>query len=463
MSSPDRAPDPAREVQHGAASTLRPLVLLEGATLLSGAGNGAALVVLPWLVLERTGSAGSAGLLAAATAMPLLLSSLFSGTVVDRFGRRATAVGSDLLSAASVAAIPIVDHLIGLNMVWLIALAVIGAVFDPAGVTARETMLPAAAGRAGWPLSRANGVHEAVWGVAFMLGPGLGGVLIAWVGAVNALWVTAVGFVASAAMVSVLRVPHAARATHGSSAGGVGSAHVWRETLDGLRFVRRDALLLALTVMTALLVSVYMPIEGVLLPVEFESQDQPGRLGVVVMAMSAGGVAGALGYGVFGHRVRRSLVFRSALLATAVFLMVLAVLPPFWVMVIASFAIGVAYGPVGPILNLAMQTRSPEHMRGRVVGIISSSEYAAGPVGYLVVGAATERFGVRTTFVVVAVVILAVAIAGLVVRSLRELDDLAEAIDEPHDVAHALDVATSGLTPLVQPPRDPDHQPRPGE
>ena len=42
-----------------------PLVLLEAATVLSGAGNGIALVVLPWLVLERTGNAGAAGLVAA--------------------------------------------------------------------------------------------------------------------------------------------------------------------------------------------------------------------------------------------------------------------------------------------------------------------------------------------------------------------------------------------------------------
>ncbi|MHB1138182.1 MAG: MFS transporter [Microthrixaceae bacterium] len=435
-------------------ATLRPLLLLEGATLLSGAGNGAALVVLPWLVLERTGSAGSAGLLAAATATPLLLSSLFSGTVVDTIGRQRTAIGSDLLSALSVAAIPLVDRFLGLDLAWLIVLAVIGAVFDPAGVTARETMLPAAAGRAGWPLSRANGVHEAVWGVAFMLGPGLGGVLIAWIGAVDALWVTAVGFVLSAAMVSLLRVPHAERPIVPGSEEPDG---VWRQTVDGLRFVRRDALLLALTVMTALLVSVYMPVEGVLLPVEFEEQDQPGRLGVILMAMSAGGVAGALGYGVLGTRFRRSRVFRGALLLTATFILVLAVVPPFWVMVVASFAIGVAYGPIGPILNLAMQTRSPEHMRGRVVGIISSAEYAAGPVGYLVAGAATERFGVRTTFLVVASALLLVALAGLVVRSLAELDGLAESIDEPLDVARAIDVATSGATPLVLPPRDPDH------
>lgn len=128
--------------------SVRPLLLLESATLISGVGNGAAMVVLSWPVLERTGSAGSAGLLAAATALPLLISSLFSGTVVDTFGRRRVAIGSDVLSAVAVAAIPLVDRFVGLDMAWLVGLAVIGAVFDPAGVTARETMLPAAAGRA---------------------------------------------------------------------------------------------------------------------------------------------------------------------------------------------------------------------------------------------------------------------------------------------------------------------------
>lgn len=438
--------------ERSTSSSLRPLLLLESATLLSGAGNGAALVVLPWLVLERTGSAGSAGILAAATAIPLLASSLFSGTVVDTFGRRRTAIGSDLLSAASVAAIPVVDHLIGLNMAWLVALAVIGAVFDPAGVTARETMLPAAAGRAGWPLERANGVHEAVWGVAFLLGPGLGGVLIAWVGAVNALWVTAIGFALSALMLSLLSVP-----LSGAPVSDVEPDSMWRQTKDGLRFVWRDPLLFSLTAAIAVLVSVYMPIEGVLLPVEFESQDQPGRLGIIVMSMSAGGVAGALLYGLFARRIRRSLVFRGAFLVTATLVLVLAFMPPLVVMVVVAFLIGVAYGPVGPILNLAMQTRSPEHMRGRVVGIISSAEYAAGPVGYLIVGFATEHLGVRTTFLAVAVVIMVVALATLAVRSLRDLDGLASSIEEPRTVAEVIDVATGGAAPLIMPPRDPDH------
>lgn len=442
----------------GGPRTVVPLLQLEAATLLSGAGNGAALVVLPWIVLERTGSAGSAGLLAAATAVPLLASSLFSGTVVDTLGRRRTSVVSDLMSALSVASIPILDRVVGLSMGWLIVLAVLGAVFDPAGVTARETMLPAAASRAGWPLQRANGVHEAVWGTAFLLGPGLGGVLIATVGAISALWFTAVAFVASALLISLLRVADAGRpAEHHAPEG------FWSGTREGLRFVWRDRLLRSMTMITAALVSVYMPVEGVLLPVEFEAADQPGRLGLVIMAMSLGAIGGALGYGLVGRRWRRSWVFRGALVSTGVFLLVLAALPPFWMMLVAALLIGVSYGPVGPVVNIAMQTRSPEHMRGRVVGVITSTEYAAGPFGYLLVGAATERFGVQPTFLAIAAAVLVVALVGLAVRPLRELDSLPEEVEEvdhTHGVETALeaalDAATAGPLPLVLPPRDPE-------
>ena len=436
-----------------------PLLGLETATLLSGAGNGAATVVLPWLVLERTGSAGSAGILAAATALPLLISSLFSGTIVDRIGRRRTAVGSDVLSACSVATIPVLDALVGIDLFWLVALAVVGAVFDPAGVTARETMLPATAARAGWPLERVNGLHEAVWGVAFLIGPGLGGVLIATVGAADALWVTAVGFTLSALLVACIRVPDAGRPVAADA-----PESIWRGTVDGLRFVARDPLLRGLTVMTAVIVSVYMPIEGVLLPVHFEEQGEPGRLGAIIMAMSLGGIVGALGYGSLGHgglggRLRRSGAFRGALIGTAAFLLVLAALPPYFVMLAAAVGIGVCYGPVGPILNLAMQTRTTEAMRGRVVGIITSTEYAAGPIGYLVVGAATQRFGVRPTLMVVAVLVALVAVGGWLVRSLDELDELNGDGPDGASMPALLDEATAGPVPLVMPPRDPDHRP----
>ncbi len=94
---------------------LAPFAALEAATALSGAANGVSMVAFPWLVLELTGSASSAAAVGAITLVPLLLTSLVSGTLVDILGRRRVSVVSDLLSLVSVAAIPILSALVGLS------------------------------------------------------------------------------------------------------------------------------------------------------------------------------------------------------------------------------------------------------------------------------------------------------------------------------------------------------------
>ncbi|MGN9811860.1 MFS transporter [Micromonospora sp. BQ11] len=393
-----------------------PLLLLEGATLLSGAGNGVATVALPWLVLERTGSATAAGVVAAATALPLLLSSLFAGTVVDLIGRRRTALVSDALSAVSVALIPVVDSLLGLNLGLIVLLAVVGAVFDPAGLTARETLLPAAAQSAGWRIEQANGVHKAVWGLAFLLGPGVGGLLIAVVGASSTLWVTAAGFALAVLLIAAVRLPGAGRPEKPP-------AGLWQGTVEGLRFVWRDPLLRAIALIMMVLVALYLPVEGVVLPTWFVEQDQPARLGAILMTMSIGTVVGALASSVAGRLIRRRTLLAVALVVTGAALLGLAFLPPYPAMIAIAALVGIAYGPVGPLSNYAMQTRTPEHLRGRVVGVMTSFAYAAGPAGYLLAGPLVEWLGVRTAFLTLAGAVLVAAVAAAPVRALRMLDD----------------------------------------
>ena len=77
----------------------------------------------------------------------------------------------------------------------LAGLAALGSLFDPAGMTARQSMLPEAAARAGWTLDHTNSVYEAVFNLAYITGPGIGGLLIATLGGVNTMWVTAAAFV----------------------------------------------------------------------------------------------------------------------------------------------------------------------------------------------------------------------------------------------------------------------------
>ncbi|MGW4482065.1 MFS transporter [Rhodococcus triatomae] len=395
-----------------------PLVLINLAVLLSATGNGITIVALPWLVLQQTGRATDAAVVAGAATLPLLLSSLFSGTVVDRFGRRPTSLVSDALSAVSVTLIPLAAATVGLSVPLIAALAALGAAFDPAGMSAREAMLPAATRAARWPIDRVNSVYEANFNVAYLVGPGIGGVLIATVGAVNTLWVTAACFVASIAVIAFLKLEGA-----GVPDRDARPSSMWSGTLEGLKFVWRNRLLRTLALVDMAIVALYMPIESVLLPVYFTDLGQPAQLGWVLMAMSLGGVVGALAYGGLAARVRRRTVMLVAISVLGACMVAFAFLPPLWAMLGIAAAIGLVYGPVGPIANYAMQTRSPEHMRGRVVGVMTSTAYAAGPLGYMLAGPLIDAAGLTATAVALAVPVCVIAAVCFALPALRELDD----------------------------------------
>jgi MFS family permease len=406
-----------------------PFVLLEVGNLLSGVGNGVAMVVLPWLVLQLTGSATTTALIAAATLVPVLVSSLFVGTVVDMVGRKRVALLADALSGLSTAGIPLLAVLGVLDPVWLFALAVVGAVLDPAGYTARKAMLPGAATRAGWSWERANGVHEAVYGSAYIIGPGVGGLLIGFAGAESALWVTAGAFALSVVATAFLHVPGAGRP----------DAHerpdnLWHGTVEGLVLVWRQPLLRTVTLLVCLLVAAYLPFESVVLPVHFTEIEEPRQLGVVVTAMSAGGVVGSLSAARLVRIFGRYRTFAAAVILACVALLGLAFLPDLPALVCFSLLTGLFWGPVQPIFDLAMQVRTPEAMRGRVIGVITSAIYAAGPVGLLLAGPAVDGWGVHTASLVFASAVLAVALLTLLPRTLRELDSLQDpgAEAEPH-------------------------------
>jgi len=407
----------------------RPFAALEIAALFSAAGNGVALVALPWVVLELTGSAADVGLVAAVAALPLVVAGLVAGTIVDRFGRRRTAVASDVLSGVSVAAIPIASELGVLSLGLLVGLAALGAVFDPAGVTARETMLPGAADAARLRRERVNGIHEAVFGVAFLVGPALGGLLIAWVGAETTLWATAIAFAVSSVATLLVGLPSPALPEESRR------RPMWRDGVEGVLFVWNDRMLRALTILFTVLVGAWIPIEGVLLPVYFQAQDAPERLGIILMAMSVGGIVGALAYGAIGHRVRRRTAVVVGLLGTALPVVGMAFLPPFWLLVLLGAATGLAYGPINPIANLALQETAPPHLLGRAIGVLISLAYASGPLAFLVVGPLIEWIGLRPTFLALAIVLVAVAVVAPFVRALDALDSPAQATVPAPDAA----------------------------
>jgi H+ antiporter protein len=400
-------------------TTRRPLFLIFFAALTAGAGNGISLVAFPWLVLQRNGSAVDASIVAMAGTLPLLIATLMAGAAVDYLGRRRVSMISDGLSAVSVAAVPVIALTFGadaVNVTVLAALAALGAFFDPAGMTARETMLPEAAHRAGWTLDRANGVYEAVFNLAYIVGPGVGGLLITTLGGVDSMWVTAGAFVLSISAVAVLRLEGA----------GVPDRElvpqVWAGVVEGLKFVWNTPVLRTLAFVDLTATGLYMPMESVLFPKYFTDRSEPAQLGWVLVALSVGGLVGALGYAVLSKYSNRRTIMLVALLVLGVSMTVIAFLPPLPVILLLCAVVGFVYGPIAPIYNYVMQTQAPAHLRGRVVGVMGSLAYAAGPLGLIVAGPLADAAGLHVTFLALSLPMLLLGVAAIFLPALRHLD-----------------------------------------
>ena len=397
-----------------------PLLLILFAALMAGAGNGISMVAFPWLVLQHTGSALDASVVAMAGTLPLLAATLIAGAAVDFLGRRRVSMISDALSALSVATVPVLALLFGaqaVNVAVLAGLAALGAFFDPAGMTARETMLPEAAQRAGWTLDHANSFYEAAFNLAYIVGPGIGGLLIATLGGINTMWVTAGAFMLSIVAIAVLRLEGA-----GTPDPSARDGSVWAGIVEGLRFVWRHRVLRTLAFVDLAATGLYMPMESVLFPKYFTDRNEPAQLGWVLMALSIGGLVGALGYAVLSRFTRRRTVMMTAVLTLGVAMTIIAFLPPLPLILVLCAVVGFVYGPIAPIYNYVMQTQAPPHLRGRVVGVMGSLAYAAGPLGLIVAGPLADSAGLHATFLALSLPMLVLGVATVFLRPLRELD-----------------------------------------
>jgi MFS family permease len=403
------------------------LILL--ATLLATTGTGISIVAFPWLALQHHDSAKDASIVAAAMTLPLVLATLIAGTAVDFFGRRRVSLVSDSLSGMAVIGVPLTAWFFGaeaINVAELAVLACCAAAFDPAGTTARQSMLPEAAARAGWSLDRTNSSYEAILNLALILGPGVGGLMIATLGGINTMWVTAGCFGVSFLAIGALRLEGAGRPQEASRTVGLVSG-----VAEGLRFVWNLRVLRTLGLIDLFVTALYLPMESVLFPKYFADQHQPAQLGWALMALGVGGVVGALGYAVVSRYTRRRTAVLTATLTFGAATAGIAFLPPLPVILVLCAITGVVYGPIQPIYNYVMQTRAPHRLRGRVVGVMSGLTYAAGPLGLLVAGPLADAAGLKVTFLVLAVPILLIGLIACRLPSLRELDRAPEFAEDP--------------------------------
>ena len=399
--------------------TTGPLCALYVADAVSRTGNMMTLTAIPWFVLQTTGSATKTGITAFFNLVPIVLASLLGGTLIDRLGFKRMSVSSDLISAVMVALIPLFHLTTGLPFWLLITFVFLGALFDTPGMTARSALMPDAAALAGWTLERATGVSAALERASRLVGAPLAGVLIAFIGPVNVLWLDAFTFLVSAVLVGWAFMSTAA-ITRSESSGYL------VELKEGFAFLRTDRTLLAI-VLTVTATNFLDSWSMVLLPLYADRvYGSAITLGLMIGAMGAGSVVGALVFAGRGHLHSRRRVFAVCFMGVAIHYPVLAMFPSAGVAIAAKFVTGLAAGPLNPIIDTIKYERVPPRMRGRVFGVIHSAAWMAMPLGVLVAGFVLDRVSLRVALLVLGA--LYVLVTGSIWAN-RPMKDMEKAPD----------------------------------
>ena len=365
---------------------------LLAANYVSWFGNGITLVAVPLYVLARTGSTMAASFAGAANALPLVISGVAGGVLVDRWGARRTSILADALAALCTAAVPLVDRMGSVPFTAILALLFLRSLFNAPGSLARLTLLPLSADAAGVRRQTANTLYQLAPRVALMVGPALAGVAAALVGPAATLLLDAMTFAASAVLVAAFVRP--ADSWRGDNPG----LSFMAEVRSGIGFVRSSRGLMTMLAIISAMNFIDEAFIPVLLPLySRDILSDPQLVGWLLGANGIGAVLGTVLYLFLSARLAAlqwaTFIVCLAVVAAARFS--LAALPNLAGASLVLFVFGVASGPLNPIINTIVQEVTPPALRGRVFGIISATAYAAAPLGIIAGGWVVAGWGLR--------------------------------------------------------------------
>jgi MFS family permease len=146
-------------------------------------------------------------------------------------------------------------------------------------------------------------------------------------------------------------------------------------------------------------------------------------LGLMYGAFGGAALVGSLTYSWIGHRWPRRLTFLLCFTSIPVMYLVLSTLPSLPVAVVALALVGLAAGPLNPLIFTVTAEVVPVELRGRVFGAVRAGAWAAIPLGILLGGALVSAIGVSSTFLAIGVCYGLVVAYGFINPAFRRMDE----------------------------------------
>ena len=365
------------------------------------------------------GSPLALGLIFAAMTVPTVLVGPVAGALVDRWDRKWVMVGSDLLRAGLVMAIPAAAVLnVGIVFGLVFLLAVASSFFRPARVAALPQVVPDE------DLLTANSAMWVADTVTDLAGYGLGGLFVAFLGSALsvAFWIDGASYLASALLVAAVAIPRIAPAVGGEAGGVVPSLRA--DLLSGWRFLRAETVLFATTIQASIAeyglgaLTALSPLLVAALPLG--GTDAPTAYGFFEMAMGAGLLGGGIVLGGLATRIPKGRSIVAGFIALGLALIGLAATGSLVLALVFAGVVGVANVVFVVPSQTIFQQRTPASMLGRVISIRLAMVNATLAVAMATSGLLAQLFGLHAVLAACGILTLVAALAGLGIRAIRD-------------------------------------------
>ena len=333
-------------------------------------------LVLVLFALDRFHSPGLAGTVTFLSLAPGLLVSPISGALLDRHGRVKLMVVDYVVAAASLALIVGLGAADLLSEALLLATVTVMSLTFPLSTTGVRTMFPLIVPRPLW--ERANALDSNGYVVSSIFGPAIAGALVATVGSLWALALTAAFYAVAAVITVPLRDP-LGRVSHGAllSDAWAGLVYTWRNaSLRGL----------GISVSTA---NVANGLFFIGLPVLVLSRLGGGaaQVGQLFALMGVTAAVSVLFIGRVGTEGRERPFLSGAMLLTGIAYGAVLISPNLLFAALAMALIGLATGPFDVVLFTLRQRRTDPAWLGRAFAVSMSLNYIGFPIGSALGGA----------------------------------------------------------------------------
>ncbi len=383
---------------------------------LSNIGTWMQNVALGWLVLDLSNSAFWLGMVGFASSAPMLVFSLLGGVIADRMDRRRLLIRTQSAMMLFAFVLAALSYAKVITVPQIVVLALLTGVAMSLNMPAYQALVPQLVPRE--DLTNAIGLNSAQFNLSRIIGPSLGGLVMAWLGASTNFLLNGISFLGLLLVLVRMRIP---APEHDGS-----DASLWRRLADGFRYVGNHRQMSTLLMLVALASLFGIPY---LMFMPYFARDilhsGPRGLGVLLACSGFGslGAASTVAYlGVTGTRRRgRLLLLSGSAFFLAVILFTLS--RNFYVscglLVVAGYSTILMVATV----NTLLQHLSAEEMRGRVMSIYTMAFLGFAPIGSLIAGSLAGAFTAERAISGMCTVALAGTI-GLYAfrRELRNLD-----------------------------------------